>query len=83
MPNAQASDLTAIMADYYKTVNLEKQKEQLAKQQKEEFICTERLGKVNAPKPKNRAPIGGYSSSSEEHHGEEENKSSSDEVYMD
>jgi hypothetical protein len=37
---------------------------------------------VNVSKPKNRAPIGGYSSSSEERE-DEENKSSSDEVYID
>ena len=88
LASASASDLTAIMTDYYKTLNLEKNRQlQQQHQLKEEFLCEEDLGPFKQMKMARRASgIGrpGFSSSSEyldeeDMEGIEEEKSSDDE----
>jgi hypothetical protein len=55
MPSASAKDLTAIMTDYYKSINMEKQRQLLASNNmvgapKEELHCSENIKAIKMPK---------------------------------
>jgi hypothetical protein len=72
LSSSSAKDLTAIMTDYYKGINLEKQRQLLAQSNtnataKEEFHCSENIKSIKVPK-RQAGTIGrpGYSSSSVE-----------------
>ena len=58
------------MADYYKSLNLEKQRQQMQSTQKEEFTCNENLTKFAGSMSKhganNNRAMPGFQSSSEE-----------------
>ncbi|CDW86505.1 protein always early 2-like [Stylonychia lemnae] len=94
LPSASAKDLTAIMTDYYKSLNLEKQRQMQQKQNmkqaqeqiglvKEDFICNENIKQVKLPRRSSGIAVRpGYSSSSESQ-DIEENKSSEPENYQD
>jgi hypothetical protein len=70
------------MADYYKSLNLDKQRQSSSMHTNQEFLCTESLNKIKIQKPHNRDPIGGYGSSSDDL-GDLNDESSGNEVYMD
>jgi hypothetical protein len=75
------------MADYYKSLSLEKQRQFQSLQMKEDILCTESLNKQSLSKGTNNnnkrasGAFHGYSSSSDDL--QNLNKSSGDEAYVD